>query len=141
MKDRFLIFAVSALIILWVYTAGSKVLEFQEFRHQLKLQHFNIYLIPLLSILLPLSEALIAFLLSHSNSRRLGLYTSLFFLASFTIYIILILSGFFEKIPCSCGGVLKELGWTAHLIFNSSFLSLNLWAIYYIKRKERRSGK
>jgi len=141
MKDRFLIFAVSALIILWVYTAGSKVLEFHEFKHQLKLQHFNNTVIPLLSVILPLSEALTAFLLSRSVSRIPGLYYSLLLLAVFTIYIILILIGFFDKVPCSCGGVLKEMSWKTHLLFNASFLSLNLWAVYYIKQKERRPGK
>jgi len=141
MKERFLIFAVSALIILWVYTAGSKVVEFQEFRHQLKLQHFNNALISLLLVILPLSEALTAFLLSSSASRMPGLYASLLLLTVFTIYIMLILLGFFDKIPCSCGGVLKEMSWKTHLLFNASFLSLNLWAVYYIKQKERRSGK
>ncbi|MDQ0640178.1 hypothetical protein QF042_003743 [Pedobacter sp. W3I1] len=141
MKERFLIFAVSALIILWVYTAGSKVLEFHEFRHQLKLQHFNNALISLLSVILPLSEAITAFLLSRPASRMPGLYSSLFLLTVFTIYIILILLGFFEKTPCSCGGVLKEMSWKTHLLFNVSLLSLNLWAVYYIKQKERRSEK
>lgn len=141
MKDRFLIFSVSALIILWVYTAGSKIVEFQEFRHQLKLQHFNNVFMSLLSFILPLSEALTAFLLSRPASRMSGLYSSFLLLAVFTIYILLILLGFFDKIPCSCGGVLKEMSWKTHLLFNTSFLSLNLWAIYYIKQRERRSGK
>ena len=46
----------------------------------------------------------------------------------FTVYIIMILN-FTSFVPCSCGGVLENLGWIEHLIFNSVFIILGLLAI------------
>jgi hypothetical protein len=46
----------------------------------------------------------------------------------FTTYIVIILN-FSSFVPCSCGGILEKLGWTAHLIFNVVFIVLGIAAI------------
>jgi len=38
-------------------------------------------------------------------------------MTAFTVYIFLILN-YSPFVPCSCGGVLEDLGWWEHLWFN-----------------------
>lgn len=130
----------SLLIILWVYTAGSKLMDFPDFKNQLHLQHFSETTAKILIIALPTAELITAALLATKH-QKLGLKISLILLTIFTAYIILILSGYYIKTPCSCGGVLKFLGWRLHLLFNLFFLSINILALYLLTIKERRQEK
>lgn len=138
MKDLFIKCSISLLIILWVYTAGSKLLDLADFRNQLHLQHFSPSTIAVLIFLLPTLELLTAILLMLNTSPKVGLYSSAILLTIFTLYIILILSGYYIQTPCSCGGVLKLMSWKTHLLFNSFFLIINATTIhlYYLKGKE-----
>jgi hypothetical protein len=139
-RDLTIKIITSLLIILWVYTAGSKLMDFPDFKNQLHLQHFSETTAKILIIALPLTELVTAVLLT-TKYQKLGLKTSLVMLTIFTAYIILILSGYYIKVPCSCGGVLKFLGWRLHLLFNIFFLTINILALYLFTKKERRQGK
>lgn len=119
------------LILLWVYTALNKLIDLQEFRLQLNNQNFSKTTAALLLYLIPISELLAVLLLLFKKTISIGLTLSTILLTIFTAYIFLVLIGFYDKIPCSCGGVLKEMGWTAHLFFNLFFLSLNLIALKF----------
>ncbi|WP_412467480.1 MauE/DoxX family redox-associated membrane protein [Pedobacter sp. KLB.chiD] len=141
MKDQYIKIATSLLIILWIYTAGSKLIDYQDFKHQLRLQHFSSTMISILQWSIPFIEIITAALLTFLQTRRIGLYLSTILLIAFTGYITLILSGFYIKTPCSCGGVLKSMGWRTHLAFNIFFLLLNIVTVYFIHSKERRPGK
>ncbi|WP_316846450.1 MauE/DoxX family redox-associated membrane protein [Pedobacter psychrodurus] len=139
-RDLALKIITSLLIILWVYTGGSKLMDFPDFKNQLHLQHFSETTAKILTIALPVSELLTAVLLARKYQKP-GLKISLILLGIFTLYIILILSGYYIKVPCSCGGVLKFLGWRMHLLFNIFFLTINTLALYLYTKKERRQGK
>lgn len=122
-------------ILLFIYAAVSKFLDFNTFQNQLGQS-------PLLSTyahwivwVVPISEILIAILLSISRSRILGLYGFYGLMVMFTTYIIIILN-FTSFVPCSCGGVLEKLGWTEHLIFNSTFIILSVIAIFVLSHKK-----
>lgn len=141
MKERFLIFGVSALIILWVYTACSKLLEFYTFKYQLHMQHIPRGIENILIIALPATELLSAYLLAKKTTQYKGLWLSVSLLLLFTIYIGLILLGVFTKAPCSCGGVLSFLTWKTHLLFNIIFLSLNIWVLYEIHQQRKEALK
>src|SRR5690606_18655277 len=71
-------------------------------------------------------------LLCFRNTRLFGLYVSFALMSGFSIYIYLILN-YSDFIPCSCGGVIENLGWTQHLIFNGIFTGLALIAILIIQ--------
>jgi hypothetical protein len=58
----------------------------------------------------------------------------------FTAYIIAI-TKFSDYIPCSCGGVLQEMGWGEHLVFNICFVLLALAAILCYRKQENISQK
>lgn len=89
---------------------------------------------------LPAVEICIAFLLTFRRTMTIGLYASFILMAAFTVYVFLVLVHFFPRVPCSCGGFIRQLGWTAHLIFNLFFLALCAITIYIIKQGRRSIG-
>ncbi|RZK43373.1 MAG: hypothetical protein EOO90_03690 [Pedobacter sp.] len=129
-KQQLLQIFGSLLILLWAYTAGSKLAAMEEFEKELKNQVFSDSISNQLIWLLPITELLAAGLLLFTAARKIGFMLSTLLMAVFTIYIALVLGGYFHKFPCSCGGVLKELGWQAHLWFNLFFLSISAAGIW-----------
>ena len=118
------------LVLLFVYAALSKLLTFSAFDQQLHNQSFPGWLADFLLYLLIPVEIITALLLCFRRTMLSGLLISAALLLAFTIYIALVMLHFWERVPCSCGGILSQMGWTAHLIFNSIFLILNLIALY-----------
>jgi putative oxidoreductase len=126
------------LIILWGTTAASKMGDLKEFKTELAKQVFSENFAAFLLIAVPASELIAAALLAFQKTRLLGLITSLILISAFTIYIALILAGYFNKVPCSCGGVLKLLGWKSHLIFNLVLTAITITTLYiHLKREAR----
>ncbi|MEP6930043.1 MAG: MauE/DoxX family redox-associated membrane protein [Flavobacterium sp.] len=115
-------------ILLFIYAAVSKILDFENFKVQLAQS-------PMLSIYaewIPWSviafELIIALLLALSFTKTLGLFLSLGLMTMFTVYIFILLH-FSAFVPCSCGGVLEKMSWNVHLIFNCVFIAMALYAI------------
>lgn len=127
---------VSLLILLWIYASLSKLTDIDQFTREIKQQHLPLLTAQTVVWLLPAIELITATLLIFPEWRRTGLLLSSILMFIFTIYIILVLSGYFKNIPCSCGGVLKHLGWRNHLIFNIFFLVLGIMGIHLSTRKE-----
>jgi hypothetical protein len=129
-------------ILLFVYAAVSKLIDFPSFNAQLAQSPLLTGFTGWIIWLVPLLEITIAFLLSFERLRVTGLYASFSLMVMFTAYIIAILN-FSEFIPCSCGGVLQHMSWKTHLAFNISFILLAILAILYselkhlLKLKER----
>ena len=112
-------------ILLFVYAAVSKLLDFENFQIQLGQS-------PLLSVFanyvaysIILIELIIVMLLSWPRWKVTGLFFSLALMTMFTTYIIIILN-YSAFVPCSCGGILEKMGWREHLIFNLIFIVLSL---------------
>ncbi|MCY1515165.1 hypothetical protein D9M68_497410 [compost metagenome] len=117
-------FICSLLILLWVYTAASKLADLHEFKRQMGNQVFSKAIARFLIVFIPVSEITAALLLLFTKTRYAGFMLSVFLLFLFTSYIGLVLAGYYARVPCSCGGVLKALGWQAHFVFNLCFLAL-----------------
>jgi hypothetical protein len=117
-----------AFIILLVYAAASKLLDYDMFRSQLGRSPM---LAPYQKLvwMVPIIEIAISVMLALPKYRLLGLYAAFSLMVAFSAYIVTIL-GFSEYVPCSCGGVLQHLSWTAHLIFNSCFIVLGAFAVF-----------
>lgn len=111
-------------ICLWIYAAVSKLADFETFQRQMSKQVFGFGFENLLTWMLPTIELFAVALLIFSNTRFLGFLLSFSLMAVFTAYIILVISGFFPRIPCTCGGILGNMGWHQHLYFNLFFLLL-----------------
>lgn len=115
-------------IILWVYTATSKLLDFEVFRVQLGKSPLITAFSGIVAWTIPLVELLAVGLLLSGRTRLTGLYLSLFLMSLFTAYIVVILN-FSYYVPCSCGGVLEKLSWTQHIYFNLVFVILAIVGI------------
>lgn len=122
-------------ILLFVYAAVSKLIDFETFQIQLGLTTLLRPVGGWLPWAVVVTELLVASLLCFVKTRLLGLYMSLFLMILFTVYIVIILS-FAANVPCSCGGVLQAMGWKDHLIFNSFFLLIALIGILIQRKRE-----
>ena len=115
-------------VLLFVYAAMNKILHFEHFRIELGQSPLLTAFAAYVSIAVPLIEIVISALLLLPRYRKAGLYASFSLMVMFTVYIIIILN-WSSFIPCSCGGILSELGWKEHLVFNFVFVLLALAAI------------
>jgi hypothetical protein len=105
------------LVALFTYTAVTKALNFENFQLTMKLVPVIDHYADLLSVLVPVAEAVtVVCLLTY---RRLGLALSAVLMAAFTLYVAYVLY-FSPNTPCSCGGIIKQLSWKQHLVFNSA---------------------
>lgn len=123
-------------VLLFVYAAVGKLLDYENFRVQLGQSPLISSFAGWLSWTLPLSELLTALLLLIHETRIYGLYLSYFLRVLFTTYIFIILN-YSASIPCSCGGVLEQMGWQEHLWFNVFFIVLAVVGIILLQRKAK----
>ena len=89
-----------------------------------------------IAILIPLIEFAIVVLLIIPKWRLKGLYSCAILMTIFTIYVLLILS-FSKELPCSCGGIISQLSWGQHIVFNSTFIFLAVVGIILEKKVEK----
>lgn len=125
-------------IVLFVYAATAKLLDYYNFQFGLTESPFIASFAGILAWAVPASELIIAGLLVAPATRLAGLYASFVLMLLFTIYIAAMLL-FGSEIPCSCGGILEEMSWGAHIVFNSAFVVLSAWGIYLQRKKRRRT--
>lgn len=125
----------SLLILLFVYAASGKLIEYSVFKAQLKNSEWLRQFAGIIAWLVPAIELIVSLMLTVKVTRILGLYASLILLLIFTLYISgMLLSG--KHLPCSCGGVIQQLNWKQHLLFNLFFLVLSLIGIL-LERKQK----
>jgi uncharacterized membrane protein YphA (DoxX/SURF4 family) len=125
-------------VLLFCYAGISKILDFENFQVQLAQSPLLSAYAGFISYAVIITEFIIAALLCIKKCRLLGLYLSLGIMVSFTVYIYLILN-YSDFVPCSCGGILEELGWTEHLIFNIFFVVLAFISILILERQQLKS--
>jgi len=125
------------LILLFVYTALSKLDNYSFFQAQLNLYPFIGLFGGTLAWAIPGMELLIAILLLLPAHRRKGLMGALILLIAFTIYLLLMIL-YTPDLPCSCGGVIQSLTWTQHIFFNCGFIIITFIAVLVSKRTENR---
>ena len=117
-------------VLLFVYAATSKLLDFGNFRVQLGQSPLLSAFASWVSWLVPLTELGIAVLLMIPKWRFIGLFLSLAMMSMFTAYIFIVLH-YSSFVPCSCGGILEKMSWDAHLLFNIAFVFLSLAALLW----------
>ena len=120
-------------IILLVYSAVSKLLNYYQFETQLSQFPYISSYAGLIAWAVPALEIFIVFLFFPNKFIKIGLYASFVLMLIFTLYIIIVLT-FSEIIPCSCGGVIAALSWDEHLVFNIACLLIALMGIILIKK-------
>ena len=117
-------------VILFVYAAVSKIIDFQNFQAQIGQSPLLSIYAGIISYGVLLLEIILAALLCFQRFRLGGLYGAFTLMILFTVYIFIILN-YSSDIPCSCGGILEKMGWKEHFIFNCCFVLLALLAILF----------
>ncbi len=128
-------FVCFMMVLLFVYTSINKLIDMKVFITDIRNQPFPEFIKPLLVWAVPITELVTASLLIFAPTRLIGLYLSFSIMFFFTLYTALVLSGFFKYVPCSCGGVIKNLNWKGHLLFNLFFLILSFLGILIDRNK------
>jgi len=104
-------------ILLFLYTATSKILTFRDFKHVLGQSVLVGRYNTLIAWTIPTAEIIIGILLIFPKTKKSGLIASLALMVIFTAYLTyMINSG--SRLPCRCGGVISGLSWKNHIIFN-----------------------
>lgn len=124
-------------ILLFVYAAVNKLLDFNNFQVQLAQSPLLSSFASWISWVVPIVELSVALLFLSPKTRLIGLYASFSLMVMFSVYIVIILN-FSPFIPCSCGGILDKLTWGQHLIFNIIFVIIAIPAILILSEKKQR---
>lgn len=141
----------SLLAALLFYAAMSKLMDYEQSKSEMLNQVFPRNWASILTWLVPTTELLITATLLYRQSQRTGLWAATLLLTVFSIYIAIVMTGIFGRIPCSCGGILKNMGYGTHLLFNLFFVTIGIIGIKLTNpkytnsnihpAKERRSRK
>lgn len=121
------------LIFLFVYTSLSKLNTLPQFRAVLKQSPLLENRSHFFSLAIPITELLVSLLLFLPRTRLLGFYGAATLMLIFTLYITYMIN-YTPHLPCSCGGVLKEMTWQQHLVFNVVFFILSLTGLLLQRR-------
>jgi hypothetical protein len=138
MKRNHIIEIISSLlIVLFVYTALSKLLDYTSFREVLSKSPLIGGKAAAIALALPIIEGLVSALLFVPRTRLWGFYSSAALISVFTLYLAYMIN-FTPKLPCSCGGVLKQMNWNQHLVFNIFFLVLSVTGLVLERKRIKR---
>lgn len=119
----------AVLALMFFYAAYSKLLDYDTSRQEMLNQVFPRPVAMELTWMVPCIELLIVLALLFNSSRLIALYASAILLTAFSLYISISMSGVFGRVPCSCGGILKHMGYWTHLAFNVFFIVLAVLGI------------
>ncbi len=143
-REAIITITIVLTILLFMYTAVSKLLNHSMFVFQMRRSPISFMQewAPTIGWTVPSIELVLVILLFLERTRLWGMISSLLLMLSFEVYIswmkiVELQTGI--KLPCTCGGIISDMGWTAHLLFNAVFIFLLGMSIYY-ERKLRKSG-
>ena len=115
-------------VLLFVYAAISKVLDFENFQIQLAQSPLLSAYAGFVSWGVIIFELLVFLMLVFPKYRIIGLYCSFVLMVMFSMYIYIILH-YSPYVPCTCGGILEKMNWREHFVFNIFFIIIGLLAI------------
>lgn len=121
-------FLTLLFIFLFSYAALSKLISYSVFKDQLTQVPFLAFAAPFLVWVVPGVELLVVVLLLWPSLRLWGFFSFLALMLLFTGYLLYTLY-FSPYTPCSCGGLISEMGWRSHILFNLFFIGLAVLAI------------
>ncbi|UYQ94410.1 hypothetical protein MKQ68_04820 [Chitinophaga horti] len=131
-------FLIALIILLMVYAALNKLTIFKIFTLQLQVSPFKLLgqYSTFFAVAVPSIELIIAALFLFNRTRKIAAVLFISLMSAFTIYIAaMLVSGL--DLPCSCGGVLSNMNWSTHLIFNIIYLLIGITVYIMLKRQQR----
>ncbi|RYF12424.1 MAG: hypothetical protein EOO42_20135, partial [Flavobacteriales bacterium] len=108
--------STAALATLFCYAALSKLFSYEQSKTEMLHQVFPVAWALVLSWLIPTVELMVVLLLLFKATQTLGLWASALLLFLFSIYIAVVMTSIFGRVPCSCGGILKNMSYGTHLV-------------------------
>lgn len=138
-KRKFLQYFRSAtyylLIFLFTYTGISKLIDHATFEVALWQSPLTKDYRIIISWLVPVIELITVVLLFLEKYRLMGFFLSLILMTIFTGYITYMIL-FIPNLPCSCGGILKELSWRNHLLLNGFIIASTIISIITFNKQK-----
>lgn len=135
MKKQIVIEIITfSFFFLFVYTSLSKLYQYDFYYNDLLRSPLLSPVAYPISILIPGAELIVAVLLLVDRTRKYGFIGSLILMTLFTLYVSYVLTLTTER-PCTCGGIIRQLSWRNHLIFNLIFLALSLAGFILEKKR------
>lgn len=135
MKKHIIIEVIASLfILLFLYTALMKLIDHASFKNTLRQSPLMLNFASIVTIILPIAELLISLALFFERTRKLGLYGSLLLMSLFSFYVGYMIR-YSPSLPCSCGGIIRQMNWHQHLYFNVLFSFLALAGIWLNRAK------
>ncbi|WP_410478909.1 MauE/DoxX family redox-associated membrane protein [Pedobacter heparinus] len=122
-------------ILLFAYASVTKMLDFEQFRTELRRSPLLTFFATWVAIGIPMLEVILSIFLTIERFRLASIYCAYGLMVIFSAYIVAI-TKFADYIPCSCGGVLSSMNWKQHLVFNCAFIAFALIAIFIYPSKE-----
>jgi len=119
-KSAFIETVCFLYVVLFVYAAVSKMLDFKNFQVQLAQSPLITSFAGWVSYMVIGAELAIAVTLCFRRLQAMALQAAFSLMLMFSAYIVLIMY-FSPFVPCSCGGILEHMDWGQHLVFNLVF--------------------
>ncbi|WP_454881499.1 MauE/DoxX family redox-associated membrane protein [Sphingobacterium detergens] len=127
-KEIAVTFYGSLMMGLWLFVAHNKIINFDQNMEGMLRQPFPRSLAIFLAYTVPGSELIAAVLIGFHRTRLIGLGFSALLMTAFTAYVgLAILHIWSDKLPCNCGLII-QIGWKKHFIFNVFLLLISCWA-------------
>ncbi len=136
MKKKTIVEIIAYLfILLFVYASVNKLVDYENFSTELGKSPLLTAFADWVAWGIPVIELAVVVLLTVPKWCLAGFYAAFSLMTMFTAYIVAILK-FSDFIPCSCGGVLQNMTWNQHLVFNIVFMLLALTGIMLYERQD-----
>lgn len=115
-------------VLLFLYTAINKLWKIDSFERVLHVMPLIGSAANFIAAFVPAAEILIGVMLLVPLSKRAGMLAAFILMLIFTLYLVFMVI-YAKDLPCNCGGVLSNLSWQQHIIFNIIFISLAFLAL------------
>lgn len=132
-RYRLIEIIASLFILLFVYTATDKFIHHDRFQIAISKSPLPAFSNSIIVWGLPITEFFIASLLFVPSLRKKGLITAFLLMVLFTFYVAYMIL-FSANLSCSCGGVISQMSWKQHLVFNIIFILLAGTGIWLSKQ-------
>lgn len=142
-KNLFTEIMAGLFVLVFLYTAIMKFRDITAFTNAMEHSPLIQAYSTTLGWLIPALELLISLALIIPKTRIYGLIGGTVLMGLFTLYVGFILAGK-GNLPCTCGGVIEQMGWEEHFVFNTSLMLggiISLFIYYNIIAINRRSRK
>jgi len=140
MKRKTIVDIIAYLfILLFVYASINKLVDYKTFSIELGKSPLLTAFADWVAWGIPAIELVVVALLTVPKWCLAGLYAAFSLMTMFTAYIVAILK-FSDYIPCSCGGVLQNMTWNQHLVFNIFFVLLGFVGIMLYEKEDPKDG-